>query len=130
MPVFKAGCSQKGICISERSCFALPLTVFSFCLKAELLHSAAKGADCRRQEAGASGFDHLSLCLCQPRPLPRGTSFKIQGSSKKKAHAKQRNAAGMSTHVCAHACKGKLGSIRPPGVRHLHQPGIRVNHPN
>lgn len=125
----KLAALKKGICISERSCFALPLIVFSFCLKAGLLHSTAKGAEWRRQEAGASGFDHFFLCLCQPSPLPRGASFKIQRSSKKRGLSR-----GMQlgcAHTCAHTntFKGKFGRIHPPGARHLHQPGVGVSHP-
>lgn len=34
-------------------------------------------------------------------------------------------------HTCAHtnAFKGKFRRIHPPGFRHLHQPGVGVNHP-
>lgn len=74
---FKAGCSQKGICISERSCFALPLTVFSFCLKAGLLRSAAKGAqrrgDKRQEPLGliSSRFVSAVPVLRQEEPLSK-----------------------------------------------------------
>lgn len=94
--------------------------MFSFCLKAGLLHRIAKGAEWRRQEVRASGFDHFFLHLCQQSPLPKGTSLKTQCSSQSR---KAGDVAAMGTHAYTEALTSKnVGENSSPWVGQLHHP--------
>lgn len=110
--------SKKGICISERSCFALPLTVFSFYIKAGFLRRAAKGAERRRQEAGAAGFDHFSLCLF---PSFAKSLFQNLKLIKTKRLSRGMQLGHAHTRVHSNLFKGKAGRIHPSQIKHFHQ---------